>query len=293
MTTFKLLFTIRVGGLFMKKKNVVFLLLTCLVSFSLTQCNLFNFDNESYDPSKELATYSMPYMEQTDDYINIEENIVIGSSARSRRSIVIPAKNARGEPIVAIGAHAFMFHNKLQTVTFEEGSEVSLIREHAFDGCKALTDITFPETVEIIEDCAFSYCSFSWISIPKNVTFLGENCFYSCTNFSSFKIPPKVTKLSKYLFNRCSNLRKVTVHKDVTEIDEYVFLDCEPECRFFYEGSKEEFNAIKGKENVTATVYYYSETEPEKDANGKYKGHYWHYVLDYEMPYEEDPAFND
>ena len=65
-------------------------------------------------------------------------------------TVIIP------KTVTALKPYAFANRTELKKVIFEEGSILTEIAEHCFEGCTALESITLPETVTAIDDGAFS-----------------------------------------------------------------------------------------------------------------------------------------
>ncbi len=72
-------------------------------------------------------------------------------------NVVIPA-TYNGKPVTRIGKQAFWTCSKIETVTFEPGSELSSIGSCAFQYCSNLLSITLPASLTSIESHAFEYC---------------------------------------------------------------------------------------------------------------------------------------
>ena len=64
-------------------------------------------------------------------------------------------------------------------------STVKTIYDRAFVGCSNLTDLTIPNSVTSIGQCAFGSCGITSIVIPNTVTSIGSSAFWSCPNLSS------------------------------------------------------------------------------------------------------------
>ncbi len=149
-----------------------------------------------------------------------------------------------------LGAWAFAESNISSSVMFP--SNLKSIKEGTFWGCKFLTSVTVPETVDSIDDCAFLVCSslskvniqgtslrrigisafkdcpsLSSINIPNSVTEICDSAFLRCKSLSSINVPPTLSFLGS-AFKDCRNLklRKVNLSPYLTEIRDETFYHC-------------------------------------------------------------------
>ena len=101
--------------------------------------------------------------------------------------------------VTSIGEWAFSHCSALETVTFEDNSQLESIGSYAFQSCSALTSI----------------------EIPSRVTSIGSGAFSSCSNLTSIEIPNSVTSIGSAAFSSCSALEKV----NITDIDAWAMID--------------------------------------------------------------------
>lgn len=107
-----------------------------------------------------------------------------------------------GKDITYIGKFNFFRCNRLETVTFEEGSKLERIGWGAF-GYSSLPAITIPDSVTRIDGYAFYYCSkLTDVAISENskLESLGEYAFKADTKMTSLYIPDGVTKIGFAIF---------------------------------------------------------------------------------------------
>ena len=104
---------------------------------------------------------------------------------------------------------------------------VTSIGNCAFSYCSGLTSITIPNSVTSIGFCAFSYCSgLTSITIPDGVTRIGGCAFSYCSGLTSIIIPDSVTSIGRFAFSDCSGLTSITIPDGVRSIGDFAFEDC-------------------------------------------------------------------
>ena len=89
------------------------------------------------------------------------------------------------------------FHNMSGLKTLVIGGNTTTIQGTTFQGCTALSGVTFEN---------------------NNVTAIGNSAFANCISLTSIDIPTGVTSIEQSVFNNCQNLRNVTMGDGVTSI---------------------------------------------------------------------------
>lgn len=79
---------------------------------------------------------------------------------------------------------------------------VRRIAENCFKGCKKLTMIELPRSIESIEGYAFSGLTLDRLVIPNTVTFIGTGCFAHTVINKTFRFPQGVTELPSFCFEK-------------------------------------------------------------------------------------------
>ncbi len=90
------------------------------------------------------------------------------------------------------------FHNMSGLKTLVIGGETTTIQSTTFQGCTALTNVTFNE--------------------GNKVSSIGTSAFASCTSLTGIDIPHAVTVIEQSVFNGCRSLKSVTMGDGVTSI---------------------------------------------------------------------------
>jgi hypothetical protein len=115
----------------------------------------------------------------------------------------------------------------LQTVTFTGHAENLLsIKAAAFRETTMLTEISLPDSIRTIEQCAFCDSGIKNIHLPEDLRQIGNGAFGS-SGIKSIVIPDRVTMLGRRAFSRCYELTDVTLPESVTVIPRLAFINCD------------------------------------------------------------------
>jgi hypothetical protein len=131
--------------------------------------------------------------------------------------------------VVDIRPYAFRDCWKLKTVKLPD--HVLRLSEGAFQGCKALEDISFiVPSIKVLGDRCFEGCeSLKTANIPDTITSIGKYAFLNCRLLSEVKFPAGITAIPDRMFQGCIALEK-TIGDDtfvfpstIKTIGEYAF----------------------------------------------------------------------
>lgn len=95
------------------------------------------------------------------------------------------------------------------------------INHGAFENCTSLTKVTFPSTMQSIEDYAFTSCTYLAevdFSACTNLTNLGASAFAYNRELTSVSLPGSLTEIKNAEFNGCSSLASVDIPNGVNTI---------------------------------------------------------------------------
>ena len=148
-------------------------------------------------------------------------------------------------------------------------------------------DVVIPNGVTTIEKGIFQFNkSITSVVIPDSVTTIGDNAFDQCESLKTvrFGTNSQLTTIGVSAFSFCPMIESISISDSVTSIGKYAFYYCNSLSTVYYGGTAEEWADISidstGNDKLTsATVYYYSETEPAlNEDETAYNGNYWHFV---------------
>ena len=87
--------------------------------------------------------------------------------------------------------------------------------------------MTIPNNLTKIGEKVFSYCSgLTSVTIPNSVVSIGENAFEYCRGLTSVTIPNSVKSIGSSAFQGCKGLTSLTISNSLTKISEKVFYAC-------------------------------------------------------------------
>lgn len=113
--------------------------------------------------------------------------------------------------VTTIGKNAFSEANKLETITFAEGSQLTSIGEHAFDTCSALKSITLPDGFKTIREAAFADCkALKTVEAGNSLEEIGTEAFKR-SGLESINLPATLKTIGTDAFYECNSLKSINV----------------------------------------------------------------------------------
>lgn len=133
--------------------------------------------------------------------------------------------NNQPDGIVYAGTIAYKYKGNMPSntsLTLKEGT--TRIAEECFKSCGNLESVTFPKSLEVIEDRAFWGCSKlkKDITFPESLISIGESAFYDCKSLTSVTFPESIVSIGPEAFRGC-NLKKITFPNSIAEIGRRAF----------------------------------------------------------------------
>lgn len=113
---------------------------------------------------------------------------------------------------------------KLEKVDFPECEDVPF---SMFSGCTSLKQVSLPKELSKIGESAFENCiSLSSISIPEKVSQIGDSAFKGCVSLSSIFLPKELSEVGGSAFENCISLSSISLPKNVSQIGQSAFRSC-------------------------------------------------------------------
>ena len=104
---------------------------------------------------------------------------------------------------------------------------VTQIGENAFKGCSAITSVTLPKTLVIIEASAFAGCSaLETVNTPQPLSEIRDYAFDGCRSLKAFSLDASISVLGKGCFRGCTSLKTMKFPTSFTEIPDDAFYGC-------------------------------------------------------------------
>lgn len=147
-------------------------------------------------------------------------------------------------------------NNVLESVTFEQPSNIKTIGQGAFQACTKLSSVVIPNSVTTMEEkafyacfslsdvrfqtkedntvdlkvlptSAFSYCPFTSIELPEGIEEIGDRSFQYNFYLKTMKLPNTLKKIGPHFLCDAKSITTLTIPASVTYIDGAAFHGCE------------------------------------------------------------------
>lgn len=112
---------------------------------------------------------------------------------------------------------------KISTVII--GRNVKIIGDYALPYCQCAS-LTIPDQVEIIGVGAFINGNFSSLTLGQGLREIGKSAFFSCKKLTAVTVPGNVTVVGNSAFRFCFTLSQITLREGIEEIGGVAFADC-------------------------------------------------------------------
>ena len=154
---------------------------------------------------------SEAYAETTEGgftYERVDGGVSITGYQGTAADIVIPGV-VDGKTVVGISSGAFAENQTIETV--EIADSVTCIENFAFDRCKSLRTVIFPDALKSIGACAFALTDIESAILPATLEVIDESAFAQTSLKGTVKIPASVAEIGARAFDRCEELQAIVV----------------------------------------------------------------------------------
>lgn len=149
-------------------------------------------------------------------------------SGRLSGKVVIPSTVSYDNDkfvVSQVGENAFRDCAAITAVTLPK--TISIIEAGAFAGCTALESINTPQPLSEVGDYAFDGCaSLKAFSLDASISTLGKGCFRGCRALQEVKFPTSFTAIPDEAFSACSGLTEIRCPATVMQIGKDAFRGC-------------------------------------------------------------------
>ncbi len=160
------------------------------------------------------------------------ESTDLSNSCHTLTSLPNQPSTPSGNSVITIGESAFA-DSAIETVEFSQDSQLEIIPDKLFEGCKHLKILTLPPTNISIGYRAFYETTiddklFAQIFATGKITNIGPYAFAYCPLLKSITIPASVTSLDESVFYCSNNIVSVEFSRDsrLEMIPQRMFTDC-------------------------------------------------------------------
>ena len=170
-----------------------------------------------------------------------------------------------GDNVIHIGSGAFGGCTSLREVRLP--SKVESFGEEIFAGC-AIESVIIPDGVTHLHGGMFINCKdLKRVTLPEGIENIGLYAFTRCTALTDIDVPVSVREIGQYAFSECTALERITIPRNTEKIDKYVFYGCTSLDKFYFLGTKAEWETVnKGEgwnEGCPFTVIHCSDGDVE------------------------------
>lgn len=122
----------------------------------------------------------------------------------------------------------FSENTNITGITFEEGSQIKWIGDHAFKNCSSLKTINnVPAGLTDINEWCFESTALESVDLSKtNVTIMKDGVFFNNKSLTSIQLPNKLEYFYDNAFNGCTALNNIVMPSTVKGIYNNVFEGC-------------------------------------------------------------------
>lgn len=147
---------------------------------------------------------------------------VVGTSLTG--DVIVPESfRILGKTYSVVAFEKSLFYENKQVTFVTLPSTITSIPAYAFYGCEKLANIDIPTSVKFIGSYAFAHSGLTSITIPNDVTGMGDRGLQDCTSLTSITLGSGLKSIPDSWAEGCRNLEKLIIGKRLKEISWYNF----------------------------------------------------------------------
>lgn len=158
--------------------------------------------------------------------IKKSNDLIIQTYEGISTKIVIP-NEYKDQKIICVGKKAFFSQHDLQTVIFEENTNIKNIEKKAFRNCHNLINFEVPDGILVIAKKTFLDCeSLLNLKLPNSLVTIEKQAFKNCSSIQTINLPENLETIESRAFENCHSLFEVTIPSSVKKIAPDAFKNC-------------------------------------------------------------------
>lgn len=118
-------------------------------------------------------------------------------------------------------------------------------------------ELSVPNGVTALSDGCFYDCDkLHTVLLPEGLTSIGDRAFAHCDQLRGIKLPDGVTTIGEDAFEGCTALEALVIPATAETIGSSAFDDCDTLRHIFFEGTKQQWQALNVANFGTETTIY-------------------------------------
>ena len=123
-----------------------------------------------------------------------------------RTALDVPAE-MNGQPVTATTMNFAKGNENIETVTFANARNISVIGSYGFYNCTSLKSAALGSYVKELYRGVFRGCtSLETVELNDNITEIPYECFYDCSSLGAVTLGRNITSIQENSFSGCTNL---------------------------------------------------------------------------------------
>ena len=178
-------------------------------------------------------------------------NGAFGSNQNLTGTLTIPSS------VISVGEQAFQQCSNI-TELHCLTTKTLTIERLAFNNCTSLESVSFPDSLQSIEDSAFKDGgSLKSVTFPENIQTISGSSFYGCSKLESVSFPSNLQSIGYSAFRDCKALTSLSFPLALHTIGSDAFMDCKGLKSVTFQNNLQsiEDSAFKGCSGLTSLSF--------------------------------------